>query len=87
MQTLGCMRQQIAVLVDGAALDRNTVPHRSDRVLEPRRTIDDEVRFSNAGLRSAWIARRCRGNFPQAFTHMGLISAAFNLDRRLGGAA
>ena len=24
------------------------------------------------------------GNFPQAFTHMGLISAAFNLDRRLG---
>jgi GH15 family glucan-1,4-alpha-glucosidase len=27
------------------------------------------------------------GNFPQAFTHMGLISAAFNLDRRLEGAA
>jgi GH15 family glucan-1,4-alpha-glucosidase len=26
------------------------------------------------------------GNFPQAFTHMGLISAAFNLDRRLEGA-
>jgi len=25
------------------------------------------------------------GNFPQAFTHMGLISAAFNLDRALGG--
>jgi GH15 family glucan-1,4-alpha-glucosidase len=25
------------------------------------------------------------GNFPQAFTHMGLISAAFNLDRTLGG--
>jgi GH15 family glucan-1,4-alpha-glucosidase len=27
------------------------------------------------------------GNFPQAFTHMGLISAAFNLDRRLGKGA
>jgi GH15 family glucan-1,4-alpha-glucosidase len=27
------------------------------------------------------------GNFPQAFTHLGLISAAFNLDRALGGAA
>ena len=24
------------------------------------------------------------GNFPQAFTHMGLISAAFNLNRKLG---
>lgn len=26
------------------------------------------------------------GNFPQAFTHLGLISAAFNLDRALGSA-
>ena len=25
------------------------------------------------------------GNFPQAFTHFALISAAFNLDRALGG--
>lgn len=25
------------------------------------------------------------GNFPQAFTHLGLISAAFNLDRALNG--
>lgn len=27
------------------------------------------------------------GNFPQAFTHLGLISSAFNLDRKLGGGA
>ena len=27
------------------------------------------------------------GNYPQAFTHLALISAAFNLDRALGGGA
>ena len=27
------------------------------------------------------------GNFPQAFTHISLISAAFNLDRALGTGA
>jgi GH15 family glucan-1,4-alpha-glucosidase len=27
------------------------------------------------------------GNFPQAFTHLALISSAFNLDRALGPGA
>jgi GH15 family glucan-1,4-alpha-glucosidase len=29
--------------------------------------------------------RDARANFPQAFTHLALISAAFNLDRALDG--
>src|SRR5438046_2558517 len=42
VQTLGCVRQQVPVLVDRAALDRYAVPDGGDRVLEPRRAIDDE---------------------------------------------
>jgi len=30
------------------------------------------------------LTGRHLGNFPQAFTHIGLISAAYNLDRALG---
>ena len=36
------MRQQVAVLVNRAALHRHAVPHGGDRALEPRRAIDDE---------------------------------------------
>jgi GH15 family glucan-1,4-alpha-glucosidase len=38
------------------------------------------------GLYAEQISRtgEPQGNFPQAFTHLALISAAFNLDRALG---
>lgn len=48
---LRCMRQQIAVFVDAAALHRNAVPNRGDRILKPARAVDDEeLRPSDATL-------------------------------------
>ena len=42
---------------------------------------------NHLGLFAEQTGRRgeALGNFPQAFTHLALISAAFNLDRTLGG--
>ena len=36
------MREKVPVLVDRAALDRHAIPHGGDRLVEPRRAIDDE---------------------------------------------
>jgi GH15 family glucan-1,4-alpha-glucosidase len=61
---------------------------RSGRLEEARFIFEKMLTYANhLGLYSEEIGQsgEALGNFPQAFTHMGLISAAFDLDRRLGG--
>ena len=62
---------------------------------EPRRLQDARLLFeqmlgyaNHLGLYAEQISHRgaALGNFPQALTHLALISAAFNLDRYLDGA-
>lgn len=61
---------------------------------DPQRLQDARLLFermlgyaNHLGLYSEQIGvqGRALGNFPQAFTHLSLISAAFNLDRHLDG--
>jgi GH15 family glucan-1,4-alpha-glucosidase len=57
------------------------------RVDEARLVFEKMLTYANhLGLYSEEIGAtgELLGNFPQAFTHLALISAAFNLDRRLG---
>jgi GH15 family glucan-1,4-alpha-glucosidase len=63
---------------------------RSDpaRLNQARLLFEKMLSFANhLGLYSEQIGPRgeALGNFPQAFTHLGLISAAYNLDRALSG--
>src|ERR1700746_755647 len=60
---------------------------RAGRLEEARFVFEKMLTYANhLGLYAEEIGRsgEALGNFPQAFTHMGLISAAFNLDRTLG---
>ncbi len=57
------------------------------RLQEARLIFENMLGLANqVGLYSeeTGVSGEALGNFPQAFTHMGLISAAFNLDRALG---
>jgi pentatricopeptide repeat protein len=57
------------------------------RVDEARLVFEQMLGYSNhLGLYAEEIGHsgEALGNFPQAFTHLTLISAAFNLDRALG---
>ena len=60
---------------------------RSGRLGEARHIVEKMLSYANhVGLyaEETGPGGEALGNFPQAFTHMGLISAAFNLDRALG---
>ena len=61
---------------------------RAGRIREARLVFERMLGYANhVGLYSEEIGTRgeALGNFPQAFTHMALISAAYNLDRAVGG--
>ncbi|MES4890059.1 glycoside hydrolase family 15 protein [Streptomyces sp. NPDC096012] len=60
---------------------------RAGRIDEARLAFEKMLTYANhLGLYAEEIGRtgEQQGNFPQAFTHLSLISAAFNLDRALG---
>jgi GH15 family glucan-1,4-alpha-glucosidase len=60
---------------------------RAGRVDEARLVFEQMLGYANhLGLYAEEIGHsgEALGNFPQAFTHLTLISAAFNLDRALG---
>jgi GH15 family glucan-1,4-alpha-glucosidase len=59
---------------------------RAGRVDQARRTFEKMLTYANhLGLYAEEIgpSGEALGNFPQAFTHLGLISAAVSLDRAL----
>ena len=61
---------------------------RAGRLEEARLTFDKMLGYANhLGLYAEEIGPtgEALGNFPQAFTHLGLISAAFNINRALDG--
>ncbi|CAM5614228.1 glycoside hydrolase family 15 protein [Streptomyces griseomycini] len=60
---------------------------RAGRLDEARLAFEKMLTYANhLGLYAEEISHtgEQQGNFPQAFTHLSLISAAFNLDRALG---
>ncbi len=60
---------------------------RAGRLEEARLAFEKMLTYANhVGLYAEQISRtgEQQGNFPQALTHLALISAAFNLDRALG---
>ena len=71
------------------SLHPNTLRPHLRRLEEARLVFEKMLTYANhVGLFSEEIGPtgELLGNFPQAFTHLALISAAFDLDRRLTAA-
>jgi len=90
-------RYNVAASPDGLAGDEGTFSicsfwyvealARAGRLDEARIAFEKMLTYANhLGLYSEEIGPtgEALGNFPQAFTHLSLISAATNLDRQLG---
>lgn len=61
---------------------------RAGRLEEARLTLEKMLSYSNhVGLYAEEIGPtgEALGNYPQAFTHLSLISACYNMDRALNG--
>ncbi len=61
---------------------------RAGRLEEARLVLEKMLTYANhVGLYAEEIGAtgEALGNFPQAFTHLSLISACYNLDRALNG--
>lgn len=61
---------------------------RAGRLSEARLILEKMLTYSNhLGLYAEEISNtgEALGNFPQAFTHLALISSCYNMDRALNG--
>jgi GH15 family glucan-1,4-alpha-glucosidase len=70
-----------------ALVGTNGALTRAGRLEEARLAFEKMLTYANhLGLYAEQISvtGEQQGNFPQALTHLALISAAFNLDRALG---
>jgi hypothetical protein len=64
MQALGCMRQQVAMFVNRAPLDRHVVPDRRNGLLQSRRAVNDEELRPPQATRDEVIKNRTPGFGP-----------------------
>jgi hypothetical protein len=77
----------VAMIAPPSAMDTNErmkpVPKKRHRI--QARLTNSKAIVAGAVVGALFPARRSAGQLPQAFTHLALISGAFNLDQALSG--